>query len=232
MKLVCIHGNSLDKTVFDSINVEGFEKYSLNLPGHGLRDIGSVKGFADLVESVFEEIKPLKNVVLFGTSLGGHIAHHLLAKFEPLGIVTIAAPPLNLAHVAKAFLPNPLGHLLFQADISLDEAQQLASSMLSLKKEQAPLLSKMISQTNPQIRQIIGNSLGRAEFLDEVELLKKFQGKKILIVPQSDTIVNRDYIKSLKITQTFEVSGNHMLTMDNPSALNELLSRELRELRK
>jgi hypothetical protein len=90
----------------------------------------------------------------------------------------------------------------------------------------------MITQTNPQIRDIIGQSLARAEFLDEVELLKNFKGKKILIVPQFDTIVNRDYIKNLKITQTFEVEGNHMLTMDNPRALNELLSRELSELRK
>jgi pimeloyl-ACP methyl ester carboxylesterase len=232
MKLVCIHGNSLDKTVFDSIKVEGFENYSLNLPGHGFREIGSVKGFADLVDAVFEEIKPLKNVVLLGASLGGHIAHHLLAKFEPLGIVTIAAPPLNLANVSQAFLPHPLGHLLFQASISHDEAEQLAVSMLSLKKEQASLLSNMISQTNPQIRDIIGQSLARAEFLDEVELLNKFKGKKILIVPQNDTIVNRDYIKSLKVNQTFEVAGNHMLTMDNPRDLNELLSRELSELRK
>jgi pimeloyl-ACP methyl ester carboxylesterase len=232
LNLICIHGNSLDGNIFDAIHVDGFNKTIINLPGHGGTEIGNVKTFSDIVDSVFEDIKLMKDVIFLGTSLGGHIAHHLLAKVSPLGIITISSPPLNLASVGQAFLPHPLGHLLFQSLISADESIALADSFLALRKDRVLDIANSIRSTNPFIRELIGLSLSRGEFSDEVKLLSDFSGLKMLILPTNDTMVNQDYIKSLNIAQVSEIEGGHVLTVDNPEALNELLSRELSKLRK
>lgn len=231
MNLVCIHGNSLDAKIYESINVDGFKKLTPNLPGHGGRDLGDVKAFSDFVDVIYSEIAHLKEVVLFGSSLGGHISHHLLEKMKPLALITISSPPLNLETVSKAFAPNSVGHLLFQTEISSTEAQTLADSMLSLRKDLVPFLGERILATNPQAREIIAASLMKGDFLNEVELLKSFDGPKIIIVPTQDTMVNRDYMKSIDYAQVVELEGNHILTWDNPQALNELLSRELSKFR-
>jgi hypothetical protein len=150
---------------------------------------------------------------------------------NPLGIISISSPPLNLETVAKAFTTNSVGHLLFQSVISPAEAQLLADSMLSLRKDLVPLLSKQIMATNPEARGIIAASLMKGEFLNEVELLTRFKGPKILILPTLDTIVNKDYLKSIEYAQVVELEGNHLLTWDNPQAVNDLLNRELNNLR-
>jgi pimeloyl-ACP methyl ester carboxylesterase len=231
MNIVCIHGNSLDATIFDSINVEGFQKRTFNLPGHGGRELANAKSFSDFVDTVYNDIAHLKDVVLLGSSLGGHIAHHLLNKMNPLALVTISSPPLNLETVARAFAPNPVGQLLFQTELTSLEAQSLADSLLSLRKDLVPRLTGLIEASNPQARGYIASSLMKGEFLDEVALIKAFQGPKILVVPSMDSMVNRDYMKSVDYAQVMELEGNHILTWDNPKALNEFLSRELAKVR-
>ncbi|HXH73941.1 MAG TPA: alpha/beta hydrolase [Bacteriovoracaceae bacterium] len=232
MNLVCIHGNSLSGTIFDDIDVKGFNKIVIELPGHGKTELGSVNSFFDLVQYVKEKVEGLSDVVLLGSSLGGHIAHHLLESFAPLGVVTISAPPLNLASAAEAFLPNPLGHLLFQVDITKDEAHSLAESMLTLRKDRTSLLSDLIIATDPKVRKIIGASFMKGEFLDEKALLTNFQGMKAFIIPTYDQIINQQYIKSQNLGRIFEVKGNHILTWDNPDAVNLILSGLLAEFRK
>lgn len=231
MNLVCIHGNSLNSDIFDEINLPFATKMAINLPGHGGRSIGNDKSFMDLVDTVFDDLVGKKDVVLFGSSLGGHISYHLLSKLTPLAIITISSPPLNLENVSKAFLPNPLGALLFQEEISESDSLNLSSQMLHLKKEEASKLSKMIQSTDPKIRGVIGQSLMKGEFLDEVKLLTNFNGKKIFLTPTEESFVNTDYIRSLNLGEVIEVDGGHILTQDNPQMINQILSRELSKLR-
>jgi hypothetical protein len=89
----------------------------------------------------------------------------------------------------------------------------------------------MIEATEPQARAIIAGSLMKAEFLDEVELLKNFAGPKILVVPTMDGFVNKDYMKSCEYVRVVELEGNHILSWDNSQAVNDLLGRELAKLR-
>jgi pimeloyl-ACP methyl ester carboxylesterase len=231
MNLVCIHGNSLNSSIFDEISIPFANKTAINLPGHGGRSIGNNKSFLDLVDTVFDDLEGKKDLVLFGSSLGGHITYHLLSKLAPLAIITISSPPLNIENISKAFLPNPLGALLFQEEISESDSLNLSRKMLHLKNQDAPKLSQMIQSTDPKIRGVIGQSLMRGEFLDEVKLLTNFNGKKIFLTPTDESFVNSDYIRSLNLGDAIEVSGGHILTQDNPRMINEILSRELSKLR-
>jgi esterase/lipase len=231
MMLVCIHGNSLDASVFNEINIPGIQKIAVNLPGHGTKALSSETTFADFVEDVYQEIKDLEDVVLLGLSLGGHIAHHLVEKMNPLAVVTFGAPPLNVQNVSKAFGLNPLGQLLFGGEISKSQALELANSMLPLNKKYVNDLAKLITSTNTRAREVLSQSLMKGEFQDEVKLLTNYKGKKIIVIPRHDTFINHEYIRSLGICQVVELDGGHALSWDNSQGLNDLLSRELANLR-
>ena len=172
MKLVCIHGNSADSSIFDEINPPGFQKICLNLPGHGGTDLGDVRSFLDLVKHCHDKIAHLENVVLLGSSLGGHIVHHLVKDFNPIGIITVGAPPLNFQTVMGAFTQVEGSQYLFQSDVNEHSSRMIVEKMLELQKSKTEQLNKIFQRTNPQVRAIIGASLMRGEFLDEVELLK------------------------------------------------------------
>lgn len=232
VKLICIHGNSLDRSIFDSISVEGFEKVTLDLPGHGSSPLGDASSFQHLVNKVYDQIHQMPEIILLGCSLGGHIAHHLLERLTPLALITISAPPLNLETVGAAFNKDSLGNLLFQAHVSEAQADMLADSMLSLRKDQKSTLRSLILATDPEARKVIAQSLMKCEFLDEVKLLERFQGEKILIFPTLDTVVNRENFQATKVARVCEIPGNHILPVDNPTGLNEFLSRELAKFRK
>ena len=232
INLICIHGNSLDRSIFDLISVEGFDKVTLDLPGHGSSPLGDVSSFQDLVENVYERIHQMPEIILLGCSLGGHIAHHLLERLNPKALITISAPPLNLETVGTAFNKDSLGNLLFQAHITDAEADMLAESMLSLRKDQKSSLRSLILATDPEARKSIAQSLLKGEFLDEVKLLERFQGEKILILPTLDRVVNREHFQAIKVARVCEIPGNHILPVDNPAGLNEFLSRELAKFRK
>ena len=232
IKLICIHGNSLDRSIFDLISVEGFDKVTLDLPGHGSSPLGNVSSFQDLVDNVYERINQMGEIILLGCSLGGHIAHHLLERLNPQALITISAPPLNLETVGVAFNKDSLANLLFQTHLTDAEADRLAESMLSLRKDQKSSLRSLILATDPEARKSIAQSLLKGEFLDEVKLLDRFQGEKILIFPTLDRIVNREHFQAIKVGRVCEISGNHILPVDNPAGLNEFLSCELAKFRK
>lgn len=227
-KLVCLHGNSQDKSVFDSFQVKNCEKITLNLPGHGGRPLGSVKGFPDLVDAVYEDIKGLDNVVLLGISLGGHVAHHLVKRVQPHAVFTIASPPLSdSTSVAKAFNPHPFLIYLFQKDVNEIQANELARSILGEKHPKLQDLVKMILSTSPEVRGIIGASLNRGEFENEIEILRSYRGKKVLIYPTQDNFINESYMKSVNVAPVKDMKGCHILPWDNAKQLQDFVSMVL-----
>lgn len=227
MNLVCIHGNSSDASVFDEINIPGIQKIVFNLPGHGGSNLGSISTFQDLVNYSYQQISHLDNIVLLGSSLGGHIAHHLLKDITPKAIITFGAPPLNHQTVMQAFSPLEEAQILFKAEVIPEASRALADKMLELRKDKIELVSKIFQNTSPQAREIIGASLMRGEFLDEVELLKNFNGKKLLIIPSDERLVNQNYLREIDYMDKVEVGGGHALSIDNPLGIQEAISHLL-----
>lgn len=222
--LVCIHGNSQAPEVFKNLEVEGCQKILVTLPGHAGRKIGNTKSFLDMVNAVYHDVKAIPDMVLVGLSLGGHVAHHLLADIQPEALFSIAAPPLtNLDSISKAFSPHPFLPYLFQNHMSDMMAGELARSMLQDRHPGVTDLTQMILGTTPEIRGLIGASITRGEFKNEVELLQKYRGKKVFVYPTKDNFVSEVYIKSLNIAPVRDIEGAHVLTMDNAPSLNHFI---------
>lgn len=224
INLVCIHGNSQNRQAFKNLHVEGCEKILVDLPGHGGKPVGSVTSFLTMVDAVYEEVKAIPNAAFVGLSLGGHVVHHMLDRLKPLAVFSIAAPPLkDLSSVPLGFLPHPFFPYLFQNQVNNIQASELARTMLTDRHPDVEELTQMILTTSSDIRGLIGASLNRGEFRNEIELVKNYQGKKVLVYPTRDNFVNESYIKSLNIAPVKDIMGAHVLTMDNPQALQAFI---------
>lgn len=225
INLVCIHGNSLNSSIFEKLNLPQLNKILINLPGHNNESIDDIDNFLAIVDSVKTKIENLDNVILFGYSLGGHIAHHLLDKLNNIkGIISVAAPPISLETAHEAFLPNPNVALLFKENLTENDIQLLAEEMTN-NSQQKNTISKLISLANPKIRTILGLSLGQGQFENEILKLKKFQGPKVFIHPEYDKFINGNYIQNLQLGDFYSIPNSHMAILENNSFFEDIINK-------
>jgi pimeloyl-ACP methyl ester carboxylesterase len=118
LPVVLIHGNSLSREVFRKQLVGALSrKYRLvafDLPGHG--DSGDAQnasrtytlpGFADAAIEMLA-VLGLKEVVVVGWSLGGHIAMEMASRFAGVkGLFICGAPPVAPQRMAEGFVQTP-----------------------------------------------------------------------------------------------------------------------------
>jgi pimeloyl-ACP methyl ester carboxylesterase len=115
--VLLIHGNSLSREVFrKQLGGALSRKYRLvafDLPGHGdcsdaLKACHTYTrpGLADAATEVLDLIE-IREVVVVGWSLGGHIALEMVAQFSGIkGLCISGAPPVSRHNMAQGFIPT------------------------------------------------------------------------------------------------------------------------------
>lgn len=117
--LVFIHGNSGGKAAFDAqfsgLKNSGYNLLAIDLPGHGESSNSehpekdyNFPAFALLVKRVCEALD-VKNPIVIGWSLGGHVAIEMAGRgFDMAGLVISGTPPLGpgMDDFETAFLPS------------------------------------------------------------------------------------------------------------------------------
>lgn len=99
--LVCLHGvgSRADRFIpaIPGLAEAGFHVYAIDFPGHGFADkVDGIdyrpRGFSGFIAAVLDELQ-LKEVIVAGTSLGGHVAARLACDRPDLvaGLVLIGA---------------------------------------------------------------------------------------------------------------------------------------------
>jgi 2-hydroxy-6-oxonona-2,4-dienedioate hydrolase len=99
--LVCLHGvgSRADRFIpaIPGLAEVGFHVYAIDFPGHGFADkVDGIdyrpRGFAEFIAAVLDELE-LRDVIVAGTSLGGHVAARLACDRPDLvaGLVLIGA---------------------------------------------------------------------------------------------------------------------------------------------
>ena len=101
--IILLHGNSSSSIIFESQFVSVLQDYHLvaiDFYGHGNsalpKDIYycSVQGLGEQVASVIKTLE-LKQFIIYGVSLGGHVAIELIPTLKGLkGIMISGTPPL------------------------------------------------------------------------------------------------------------------------------------------
>jgi pimeloyl-ACP methyl ester carboxylesterase len=209
--IVFLHGNSLDsnsfKEQFDSLNIP---LVAIDLPGHGKsapattpEKTYSIAGYVDAVVNTIQELG-LKNYVLAGHSLGGHIAIEVLPYLDVKGLLIFGTPPLDsIAALAAGFLSNPLFPFLLQEKLSPDEAAKLAAGML-VQPGFNEQLKDSITNTHAVARSFLGASIANGLMEDEIEILQSHNIPLAILHGNNDSFVSIDYLNNLNFSSLWQ----------------------------
>lgn len=151
--IVFIHGNSLSSKMFasqmtDSRLSDKFDLSAIDLPGHGDSQNAteetvstySIDGFPAIIASAIRSLglDPSQTIV-FGHSLGGHIAIRLLSHFKLAGLAITGTPPFDNTpdFAARFVMDDPSMGILFKPEkYTQEEAEARARGQVA--KDVAP----------------------------------------------------------------------------------------------
>jgi pimeloyl-ACP methyl ester carboxylesterase len=207
--IVFVHGNSASsktwRHVLDSPFGERYRCLALDLPGHGgsARLAGpsaySVPAYARAVAEFVDGLD-LRDPVLVGWSLGGHIAVETAPALPGLaGLVIFGTPPIgDVAVFDSAFLPNPVVSTGFMPDVDEPTARAYATSFLAPGSSVSldPFVADILA-TDPAARAGLSVSLPNGDFADEPKILTQLTVPLAVLHGREEALINLDYLRGL-----------------------------------
>lgn len=224
MKILAIHGNGQDKSIFDSL--DKLDLTSFNLPGHGdgpcMKEY-SINKYADFVVDKIEE-----DCILLGHSLGGHIALEVASRTPKVrALISIGAPPINNDNLANVFNPNPVIPIVYaekQPEKDLMAFIQDGSTSRDMDEQ----VFSMFRNQSPLARTSFAQSLG-AGVEDEILKVQKLNIPTMYIFGSDEKLVNLAYTREMKLPNYTELSGGHNIMFDNPLELQNKIIEFLKQ---
>lgn len=232
--ILFIHGNSHSSRTFrhqfQNEQLNEYRLIALDLPSHGdsvaLNEY-SLPIFTHILHGFVEQLD-LKEIILVGHSLGGHIAIEAISKINPKGIFIFGTPPLSIPLDMGGFKANKDLELVFKDKLSDSEVTQLAKNFYS-KSEIDVIDLEDIKKTHEGFRFSMFQSFGAQLFQDEVKITNAFAGHKAFIHGTQDKLINAHYLND-KIdlsgvwqNKIIEVDSSHNLHIENYQEMNALI---------
>lgn len=240
--LVFIHGNSSStdafKNQFISTQFDTYRLIALDLPGHGNSENSkeySVSFFAAILTQFIQQLK-LKNVILIGHSLGGHVAIQSIPYLNNcMGLFLISSTLLeSIKSLEEAFVPHPAVALLFKNELSTIDINLLTLSLTN--NENASLIKEHINVTDELFREKLYASIQPEKFVDEISIAKELTIPLAIVIGSDDDFINIDYLQRQKLptlwNKSIQILSNskHYPHLECPNALNKLLLQFIKSL--
>ncbi len=245
--LFLVHGNSLHAGLFESVFHSGvFNDYRVvacDLPGHGQSARSAQPGKHYSILNQIAILKALvvtlglKDIAIYGHSLGGHLAINLLPELKNIkGLAISGTPPLTLPpKLEEAFLPNPDLMLAFKANLTDTETRKLAHAFIQESAHETGKVQESIQLTDPLARAYIGQSISTELYNDETRLLAQAKIPIAILHGKKDSLVNLDYIQNLNIPALWKNSvqvihlASHSPFLENEETFQERLKNFLKD---
>ncbi len=242
--LLFVHGNSMSVGLFEYLSPNqiflNYRMIALDLPGHG----ESAKSQNPVNDYRFNALKKtiasfvhqldIKELVLAGHSLGGHLCIQLIPRLKESvkGLVIFGTPPLgSLADGNDAFLPSVALQYAYKGELSEDELKQFIVALGNGEHIQA--ISAAIKQCDPDFRPTLGMSLASDQFENETDILSRFKPGTLILHGEKDHLINREYLERLQAglphnntTQIIPGAG-HMSFLDKPEHFSRMIHEYL-----
>ena len=240
LPVLLIHGNSLSREVFrKQLGGALSRKYRLvafDLPGHG--DSGDAlnasrtytrPGLADAAIEVLN-LLGLREVVVVGWSLGGHIALEMAAHFSGIkGLLISGTPPVSRHNMAEGFIPAPHMRLAGQQHLGPSEIDAFGEAIFG-----APIpvaFRRAMERADGLARKTIFEAARSGVGIDQRWLVENCSVPLAVVNGSEDPFINLDYLEVPKYANLWEGRCHHLPGLKHapfweaPDIFDELLGR-------
>ncbi len=236
--LVLLHGNSSSVAFWKPLMEGGLRQHfnflAFDLPGHGHSPIPehpdetySLAAYAQILQEIVSKLK-LKEYVLFGHSLGGHIILQALNSLNGCkAAFVIGTPPLTIPlRLELAFQMSPQFINFMQAGTDPVIMEATFKSMFPEEKESlASILLEDYFRTDPQARVLLAQNIQQGKFIDEFKVLQSSRIPVYLLSAEADQMVNPAYFRQLPAaTAVISVpAAGHYAPLEHAAAFEQLI---------
>jgi pimeloyl-ACP methyl ester carboxylesterase len=240
-----IHGNSSCRDVFRNQMNEALainhRLIAFDLPGHGQSSNATEPprtytrpGFADAAIEVLGMLG-VTDVVLFGWSLGGHIALEMTSRFRGVkGLMISGAPPVGLSNMAEGFIPTPHMRMASQEHFTSSDIEKFGNAIFGTKF--TPLLRRAIERADGLSRKTMFEAARSGVGVDQRWIVENLSIPLAVVNGSDDPFVNLDYLDTLHYAslwdgRCYRLPGlGHAPFWEAPDSFNPILERFLRDL--
>lgn len=210
-----IHGNSADsrlfKHIFDDNNLTSAHRLiSVDLPGHGKSSNAPdpersyhVTAYAEVVLEVLRQLKATQ-VVVFGSSMGGHVGIELLPlaartkDVEIKGLMITGTPPsYSMEQIAESFNFDPNNDNNFIGKEILSDAEVDTIIKHGCGSEKTPSLEQMVRRTDGRARSTMVAAIRAGKGVDQREVVAEMKMPLAVVNGEDDAFVKLDVLDTL-----------------------------------
>lgn len=236
--LVLIHGNSSSRKVFQHQIQSDFFKdvrvITFDLPGHGESDKAPVPaqtytrvGLANAVSELFQTMD-MKEAVVFGWSLGGHIAIEMMPNFSGMrGLAISGAPPVSPQNMAHGFKKVPTMGAAAKEELSDAEIDSFVQTIFG--QSALPFLRDLVANTDGRFRKILFEAARAGTGSDARIAVEETDIPIAVINGAEDPIINLDYFDEISFRNLWKnkchrlTGSGHAPFWEAPDLFNPLL---------
>jgi pimeloyl-ACP methyl ester carboxylesterase len=243
--LVMIHGNSFCRGVFrrqlQSSLTANHRLIAFDLPGCGQSSDApdpertyTLSGLADTAVELIGKLG-IANAIVYGWSLGGHIAVEMIPRYPGLrGLMITGAPPVDREHMAQAFKPSPQMVLAGKQEVSPSEVEAFVQEIFGKSAE--PFMRDAVVRADGRFRTMLFASRGASSGPDPRQIVESSSAPLAVVNGGADPIVNLDYFDSIKYANLWDKHCyrlpwlGHAPFREDPGEFNPLLDRFLADV--
>lgn len=242
LPIVLIHGSGSARGVFArqfaSPLARAHRLVAFDLPGHGESDNAahpetdySIPALARTTGEVLA-LRGIDRAVVFGWSLGGHIAIELMATSPVVeGLMLSGTPPISPGPLGmlRGFRANP--DLLLATKEQFSERDALRFFELCFHGNGSPAFLEAIRRTDGRVRTAIGRSLMRGEGVDQRRAVEQANVPVAMVNGENESVVRLGYVATLGYRTLWGpachviANAGHAPFWDQPDAFNQLLAQ-------
>jgi pimeloyl-ACP methyl ester carboxylesterase len=247
--VLLIHGNSSCREVFrhqlQAPFAASYRMVAFDLPGHGQSSDApdpqrsyTLPGFADAAIELLGALG-ISEAIVFGWSLGGHIAIEMLSRYQGMRALLLSgSPPIGKVNgvndVGRGFNNSPHGSVAGKTAWSEKDAESFIHALFGESAE--PFLCEAALRADGRFRKRLFESSREGEGANQRQTVKAATIPIAVINGAADPFIKLDYFETICFQNLWDgiahrLAGlGHVPFWEGPDVFDPLLERFLSEV--